>query len=296
MNDKILSNGLYYMMGGFYGVINNKNLVSVDNKEDFERSIQYYLDSNNTVRFNNYCCDTKGYTGAGGMNSKEFSRDYKTLLDSCNILIKKYPSLCSLNLNKKSGKPELKLNKKPIISKPYKIIRSIDPSELSLLYDILESTKFHKNHHRAKNSGIGYTESMGFVIRRPQKTGEEMKVMDSLFTKANPDLFEELHRIAQLFHIKYTTIQVNKNYETKRHLDSANDNDADSYLFSLGDYIGGELVIEDSDKKEHLINANCNLIAFNGSRYYHFNKPHIGNKYSIVYYNNKRVVNLLGKI
>jgi hypothetical protein len=111
MKNKI-RHGLIYCMGGSYGILNNKKelLVSVDNKEDFERSIQYYINNKNNIRFDDICIGTKGYCGKGGMNA--FNRDNEVLLEACSVLLEKYPLYCELNLKKANDKPELKLKRK----------------------------------------------------------------------------------------------------------------------------------------------------------------------------------------
>ena len=59
-------------MGGFCGVVNNKKceVRTVDDKEDFERSIKYYLKDNGLLRFNNGTIKTKCYKEPGGMQVK----------------------------------------------------------------------------------------------------------------------------------------------------------------------------------------------------------------------------------
>jgi len=103
--------GLTYCMGGCMGFINDKSLkVSVNDKEDYERSIQYFKKYGSVIRFNNVCCGTKGYTGSGGIQS--FDRSYEVILEACNSLLVKYPQeVQGLNLNKKSGKPEIYLKR-----------------------------------------------------------------------------------------------------------------------------------------------------------------------------------------
>lgn len=112
--------GLSYCMGGVYGVFNNPKLkVSVDNKEDFERSIQYFINGN-TLRFNNVCCGTKGYSGAGGM--KSFDRTYVIILEDALKVVEKYGNYCKLNLSKKSGKPEIKIKQIIISKEEFKLV------------------------------------------------------------------------------------------------------------------------------------------------------------------------------
>jgi hypothetical protein len=80
----------------------------------------------------------------------------------------------------------------------------------------------------------------------------------------------------------------------KRHKDVANI--GTSFIISLGDYTGGELVIIDEDNNEFIVDAYCKLIAFDGSKYTHYNKPHIGTKYSLIYNTNKFIYNHLKNI
>ena len=62
------------------------------------------------IRFNNVCCATKGYTGANsGMNA--FDRSYNIILESANKIVDTYGKYCSLNLKKKSGKPEVRFKR-----------------------------------------------------------------------------------------------------------------------------------------------------------------------------------------
>ena len=111
-----ITRGLTYCMGGMWGNVNQPELkVSVDNKEDFERSMQYFINTYNeknpqkggVIRFNNVCCGTKGYSGAGGMQS--FDRGYEVIMQDSKKIVEKYGKYCSLNLVKKSGKPEIKI-------------------------------------------------------------------------------------------------------------------------------------------------------------------------------------------
>jgi hypothetical protein len=103
--------GLQYICGGLFGVINNKNiLATINDKEDFQRSIQYYLADGNNMRFNYIGLDTRGYSGQGGMNTKD-NRTYEIILEACNTLINMFPEYTKLNLKKKNNKPEVKLTR-----------------------------------------------------------------------------------------------------------------------------------------------------------------------------------------
>jgi hypothetical protein len=106
-----ITRGLVYCMGGCYGIINEPSLtVCVDNKEDFERTLQYFMNTKGgVIRFNYVCCGTKGYVGKGGMQT--FDRSNLVILEEAEKLVEKYGDYCSLHLTKKSKKPEIKLKR-----------------------------------------------------------------------------------------------------------------------------------------------------------------------------------------
>jgi len=102
---------LTYIMGGFTGVVNNKKaeIRTIDDKEDYERSIKYYLKDGGVLRFNNVCVRTRCYTEPGGM---QINRTKDRIYESALYLAKKYPMLCTMNLKKKSGFAEVRLRDK----------------------------------------------------------------------------------------------------------------------------------------------------------------------------------------
>lgn len=102
------STNLVYIIGFMTGVVNNKEaeLRTIDDKEDYERSIKYYLKDNGVLRFNNVTCRTQCYKEPGGM---QVERTKKRIHDSAVYLTKEYPELCTLNTSKKSGYTEIRL-------------------------------------------------------------------------------------------------------------------------------------------------------------------------------------------
>ena len=100
---------LTYICGGLFGVIvtgKPHELVTLDDKEDFERSIRHYLADGHVVRNERYCIGTTGYTGAGGM---QLSRTPLRVRAAAEWLVARYPGLCTLNTSKKSGWTEVRL-------------------------------------------------------------------------------------------------------------------------------------------------------------------------------------------
>jgi hypothetical protein len=112
MKPENYSTDLKYIIGFCYGVINKKNLkVTIDDKEDYERTLLYYLTDNKVVRFNNVTCLTRCYKkNSGGMNDLE--RTHERIFNSANYLQTKYPDLCKLRLSKSRGTAELSLRDK----------------------------------------------------------------------------------------------------------------------------------------------------------------------------------------
>jgi hypothetical protein len=106
-----ITTDLRFITGPMYGIINrhNKKLrLTIDEKEDTERTLQHFVMDNIVVRFNNITIDTDYYKNKGGMQHLNTERKKDSLI-SANYLIKKYPTLTKLNLKKKNGIPEVKL-------------------------------------------------------------------------------------------------------------------------------------------------------------------------------------------
>jgi hypothetical protein len=104
-----IATGLNYIMGGFYGVINDRECEErlVSHGEDYERSIRYYLKYGNTIRFNRYSAKTKNFA-EGGMEA-EFNGKRKEIINRDLTLLKtKYPNLFYLKQKKEYLNPVLK--------------------------------------------------------------------------------------------------------------------------------------------------------------------------------------------
>jgi len=114
-----ISTDLKFIMGGFNGVINNKTaeIRTISDKEDYERTIKYYLKDDGVIRFNNISCSTRCYKGMGGI---QFDRKKETSAINAKILIEKYPDLVTLNDSRKSGFVEIKLRDKRVAQNPQK--------------------------------------------------------------------------------------------------------------------------------------------------------------------------------
>ena len=76
---------------------------------------------------------------------------------------------------------------------------------------------------------------------------------------------------------KYTSITVNKNFQTSPHYDSSNI--GMSMIISIGDYTGGELLVEGN-----IIDIHNKKFYFDGSKQLHSTMPFDGERYSIIYF------------
>lgn len=109
------TDGLTYIVGCFYGVLNNRSIrVTLDDKEDFQRTILYYLADGGVLRYGWVAPVTRYYKTPGGM---QVLRTMQRILESAQYLYDTYPDLCRLNMKKKSGHPEvrlLRLKRRPV--------------------------------------------------------------------------------------------------------------------------------------------------------------------------------------
>ena len=159
--------------------------------------------------------------------------------------------------------------------------------DCAIMYNLLEDVDFYSGSERQKMIGhkndgsmgsmnYGYTwkgflkrDKEGNKINRtssPYKGLYKTKVMDEY-----PYLEEVFREFQQRYFsdFRYTSIQMNKNFKCPRHIDSKNV--GTSILLCLGEYTGGELVVEGfkADGSDAIIDNKNALFQFNGAKYYH---------------------------
>ena len=146
----------------------------------------------------------------------------------------------------------------------------------AVLLPALQQKKIKYTNVRT-NSGAGKTQCFGYGCRRGRTDD---------FFKANVQNVE-LYSLLLLLgseivpsHIKFTCIQVNHNYESKPHMDKKNV--GESLTFSLGNFTGGELVVDGIPNQTKLL-----PLVFDASTHEHYNLPIQGNRYSITFFVNK---------
>lgn len=110
-----ISLNLKFIMGGFYGCIIPENRdvlrVSVDSKEDYERTLKVFSEYKKVIRFNNISWISKTYSLAGGMQAYRTKED---VMKGAKYLCSEYPHLCKINTRSKKETVELILNSRQI--------------------------------------------------------------------------------------------------------------------------------------------------------------------------------------
>lgn len=278
MSDSITYD-LNFLIGHLYGFINRKDddlKIEYEQKEDYQRSLKYFLKDGVLVRFNNFCCITNTYTNVGGMNT-DINKRIEDNNKVVNLLLDTYPNYIRLNKCRKSILyKEIKLIKHKSIFQPVVNLGDIDKDDLIVieLINQLENTKFKKNYKRL-NSGVG----MSFTLGK-QRIRRKAGVFENKLNKLYPELFNKIKIFADKYITNpYNAIQVNKNYETKEHRDICNKEN--SSIVGLGDYKGGKTRINNI-----LYDIKNKIIQFNGKKYLHSNEGSSNekNRYSLVFF------------
>jgi len=159
-----------------------------------------------------------------------------------------------------------------------------------------DATKIVKVSKDRPGLGVGRTIPFGYIAPRTTwKTHPIKKVVDKGKEKplkyreatlsqssrkpVSKEMIETLVKIGRKINpLPFSTIQVNVDYQAKRHIDKGNK--GLSMIFSLGDYEGGNLVINGQP-----ININLQPLLFNGKSNLHEVSPILsGHRYSFVFY------------
>jgi hypothetical protein len=147
------------------------------------------------------------------------------------------------------------------------------------VFQLLEDTRFPTCRTRPNVSDQpNESFTLGQVNYRGQKSLGGRTRGPSRYNEKFPELYRGIRDMMNEYHpdFKYTTIQVNKNVVSKPHVDK--NNVGESYIIALGDYTGGELVIEGRE-----YNIKNRFKKFDG-RKGHWVNPFGGTRYSLVFF------------
>ena len=110
MTDTITTD-LRFIVGPMFGMCNRHRpdlQLTLDEKENSERTLQHWVIDGKVLRFNNVGIETNYYKNKGGMQNEGKDRKEEAL-KSILYLHNKYPNITKIHLGKKSGVPEIKL-------------------------------------------------------------------------------------------------------------------------------------------------------------------------------------------
>jgi hypothetical protein len=102
---------LKYIIGAVWGIVNPGKIltVTIDDKEDYLRSVIMYLLDGGVIRYTNIAPQSAYYKEPGGMQE---TRTMNRIETSAKAMVEAFPDLVTINLTKKSGIPEVRLRDK----------------------------------------------------------------------------------------------------------------------------------------------------------------------------------------
>ena len=153
---------------------------------------------------------------------------------------------------------------------------------LDEILQCFQTMRWIRNYSR-KNASDGGCDSMSLGMVNPFEHGNRGRfgVYPSTKNDRYPRLFALLTTLTELIGFKCTTFCINRNFQCKMHRDRVNE--GESVIVALGEYTGGELIIE-HDGKRQLFDLNRKFLRFDGAYYLHGTRPFQGQRYSIVMY------------
>lgn len=312
---------LKFIIGTCYGIINDKKIhLHTNVKEDYELSLEVFKRFGAIVRFNNIVARRKAYPdfGSGGLDDlAERKRRTEVAVD---YLMKTYPTLIHESKKTKLGLREIQMNRtgsagvsdsvKGSGMPPEVVITEEDRNDDSIktlpirnrakynatkqhLLDVLKSqitvSKIPQPDKRSSsNRGniigtIGRTMTFGF--------GDNRHGWNHYATnKKHPEVFKALIEFGNQVVPKgweYQGITLNHGVKAKKHIDSKNV--GASVIIGIGDFTGGEIrVWNKNDANPQDKNLHDKPVMFNGGLLPHETQPFKGDRYTIIFYKQKR--------
>lgn len=171
-----------------------------------------------------------------------------------------------------------------------------DKSVIIEYYDLLReiNPRLHRTRNRPGVSGIykrmkygnsKYETNVGFPMETEQyglvcNRFNSGKTQPAKYNTVKIDCYELLKNLIEYIEpdFEYNTITLNHNSICRAHYDKLNK--SPSLIIGLGNYSGGELIVEDC-----LFNIKNNPLIFNGGISKHATNDFTGDRYTIIYYN-----------
>lgn len=299
-NKQPITTHLTYCIGAFYGFINRPNhpclkinITRQGNKEDVERTLLYWTLDQVIVRFNQVGFKTK-YYGTGGLGGLKERMEHMKV--NTIALHDAYPDITRIKI-RKNGLHEItfptkKMHKIETVLFPEIDITYLEPLDdtrpdlnkvLQMLSNITVPLCTNKMG-RAMSFGPHRSMTLGVVKSRIKR-----QFALSYCTKKYPELYDVILAFGKSFvPFDFDAIHVNHNVVCPRHLDAKNAHQ--SCIVSIGEYQGGDLIIESCDKLQtKTVNTRNQPLIFDATTLYHYNTPITqGNKYSLVFFSTKK--------
>jgi len=313
---------LKFIIGTCYGLINDKKIhLKTNVKEDYELSLEVFKRYGSIVRFNNIVARRKAYPdfGSGGLDDlAERKRRTEVAVD---YLLKTYPTFIHESKKTKLGLREIQMNRGAVSEGVSETVKGsgmppeVDISEedrnddsiktlpirnkakynatkkhlLEVLQSQITVSKIPKPDERSStNRGniigtIGRTMTFGF--------GDNRHGWNYYATnKKHPEVFKALIEFGNQIVPKgweYQGITLNHGVKAKKHTDSKNV--GASVIIGIGDFTGGEIRVWNKDNANPQDkNLHDKPVMFNGGLLPHETQPFKGDRYTIIYYKQKR--------
>lgn len=106
-----ITRDLRFCVGSMWGCLNRKGeaaRLTLEEKEDFERTLLAYKRDGAVLRYNRIAPKTRYYANGGGMQANDRDR-VADARASCATLIERFPQWCRLYTSKKNGMHEVRL-------------------------------------------------------------------------------------------------------------------------------------------------------------------------------------------
>lgn len=110
MKDRV-SVGLYFCVGTLHGMVIRHDpdlTITIDEKDDYQRTLQHYVKDGAVVRLDYVTIKTKYYTEPGGMQGTD-QRKAENIEKNAKFLADTYPQLCTMYIRESKGRAELRL-------------------------------------------------------------------------------------------------------------------------------------------------------------------------------------------
>ena len=297
-----ITTDLRYIIGSLYGIINKQDrLVNTDDKEDVERTLEYFVRDGRVMRINFVGIKTAYYTEKGGLQE---TRTEETIEKGALYIHNKYPFLTSIKY-KKTGKlkrTEIVFNNKidtKVFRYPLPNTDRINELKQKLFKSLMEMKmdKLRSGIRRISKGGNTHYNRGHIIMSDEDLNNKDVDYKTTNFGYSNiinrgktqfkpnidyPEIYEMLVEFGKLISPEgkhFSAITCNKNLKCKYHRDGLNC--GSSVFITLGDYTGGGIYIEGREYDD----VRNYITIFNGHHLKHATKSFEGDRIALIYYN-----------